>query len=62
MQWDDRGGPGLRQRQQAVRQRDQGPVAAVQEGGDDLGEFMVWACHRRSHHDLATSSVVGYEA
>jgi hypothetical protein len=23
---------------------------------------MVWACHRRSHHDLATSSVVGYEA
>lgn len=39
MQWDDRGGQGLRQRQQAVRQRDQRPVTAVQEGGDDLREY-----------------------
>lgn len=38
MQRDDRGREGLRQRQQALRQRHPGPVAAVQEGPDDLGE------------------------
>lgn len=38
MQRDDRGRPGLRQRQQALRQRHQGPVPAMQERGDDIGE------------------------
>lgn len=38
MQWDDRGRPGLRQRQQALCQRHQGPIPAMQERGDDIGE------------------------
>lgn len=39
VQRHDRGRPGLRQRQQAVRQWHQGPVTAVQEGGDDIGKW-----------------------
>lgn len=38
VQRDDRGRPGLRQRQQALCQWHQGPVPAVQEGGGDFGE------------------------
>ena len=39
LQWHDRGGQGLRQRQQTLRQWHQGPGDAVQEGGDDFCEY-----------------------
>lgn len=38
LQRDDRGRQGLRQCQQTLCEWHQGPVAAVQEGGDDIGE------------------------
>lgn len=41
MQRDDRSGEGVRQRQQALRQRHPGSVSAVQEGRDDLGEVLM---------------------
>ena len=41
MQRDDRSGEGVRQRQQALRQRHPGSVSAVQEGRDDLGEVLI---------------------
>lgn len=48
VQWDDRGRQGLRQRQQALREWHQGPVPAVQEGGDDISEWKwqswAWVC------------------
>lgn len=52
LQRDDRGGEGVRRRQQAVCQRDPGPVPALPEGPDDLGEGPdpgpsgVWKCVR----------------
>lgn len=38
LQWNDRSWPSLCQRQQAFCQRYQGSVAAVQEGGNDIGK------------------------
>lgn len=40
MQRDARGREGVRQRQQALRQRHPGPVPTVQKGRDDLGESL----------------------
>lgn len=41
MQWDDWSREGVCQRQQTLCQRHPGPVSAVQEGWDDLGEVLM---------------------